>query len=134
MVLRYLKQEISKNYPDAYFIGEYFEYSINSYEDFYLGADSMFNFEISRFFQQRRYSNLQLSLNRIYESLDNFNPNAIDAPFITNHDLDRFASMVDTEEDIKQAAKILLTLPGNPFIYYGDEIGMKGRRLEGEMF
>ena len=39
--------------------------------------------------------------------------------------------MVDTEEDIKQAAKILLTLPGNPFIYYGDEIGMKGRRLEG---
>jgi len=131
MVLRYLKQEISKNYPDAYFIGEYFEYSINSYEDFYLGADSMFNFEISRFFQQRRYSNLQLSLNRIYESLDNFNPNAIDAPFITNHDLDRFASMVDTEEDIKQAAKILLTLPGNPFIYYGDEIGMKGRRLEG---
>nr|WP_262495842.1 alpha-amylase family glycosyl hydrolase [Paenibacillus sedimenti] len=29
-------------------------------------------------------------------------------------------------DQAKMAASLLLTLPGNPFIYYGDEIGMKG--------
>lgn len=28
---------------------------------------------------------------------------------------------------MKLAAALLLTLPGNPFIYYGEEIGMKGQ-------
>ncbi len=49
------------------------------------------------------------------------------ATFITNHDQDRVMSQLDGEVDkAKLAASILLTSPGIPFIYYGEEIGMSG--------
>lgn len=51
--------------------------------------------------------------------------------FITNHDKARVMSQIGgPDEDgfarAKMAATILLTLPGVPFIYYGEEIGMTG--------
>lgn len=45
-----------------------------------------------------------------------------------NHDMDRMAKFLDAEE-AKLAFLFLVTMPGVPFIYYGDEIGM--RKLEG---
>ncbi len=45
-----------------------------------------------------------------------------------NHDMDRLARHV-TEEQRKLAFTFLLTMPGAPFVYYGDEIGM--RHVEG---
>ena len=45
--------------------------------------------------------------------------------FITcNHDTPRATNTLD-ESELKLAYATLLTLPGVPFIYYGDEIGMK---------
>lgn len=41
-----------------------------------------------------------------------------------NHDMDRLRRSLDTEE-MKIAFAFLLTMPGAPFIYYGDEIGMR---------
>ena len=41
-----------------------------------------------------------------------------------NHDMSRIAHRLDNEE-LKLAFAFLLTMPGAPFIYYGDEIGMK---------
>ena len=51
------------------------------------------------------------------------------ATFITNHDQNR--SMTQLRGDMgkaKIAATILLTSPGVPFIYYGEEIGMTGQK------
>lgn len=45
-----------------------------------------------------------------------------------NHDMSRISQRLD-EEEIKLAFAFLLTMPGAPFIYYGDEIGM--RHLDG---
>ena len=36
--------------------------------------------------------------------------------------------MEDDTDKAKLAASILLTLPGSPFIYYGEEIGMLGEK------
>lgn len=41
-----------------------------------------------------------------------------------NHDMDRLARRLD-EEERKIAFAFLLSMPGAPFIYYGDEIGMR---------
>lgn len=41
-----------------------------------------------------------------------------------NHDMDRMARTLDMEE-MKIAFAFLLSMPGAPFIYYGDEIGMR---------
>ena len=42
---------------------------------------------------------------------------------MSNHDFDRLASRVG-DENVRAAAKLLLTLPGAAFIYQGDEIGL----------
>lgn len=52
----------------------------------------------------------------------------IDGIFATNHDQNRIMSQVGSVEKAKLAASIYLTLPGNPFIYYGEEIGMYGEK------
>lgn len=50
-----------------------------------------------------------------------------DAIFLTNHDQNRLMSeMSNNMAKAKLAATILLTLPGTPYIYYGEEIGMRG--------
>src|SRR3990172_2838185 len=49
--------------------------------------------------------------------------------FLTNHDQDRVMSVLnDDVEAAKNAATLFLTSPGVPFLYYGEEIGMLGRK------
>ena len=48
-----------------------------------------------------------------------------------NHDMVRAAYNLD-ESELKIAYAFLLTMPGAPFIYYGDEIGMRYRKLPGK--
>jgi alpha-amylase len=51
------------------------------------------------------------------------------ATFLTNHDQNRVMSVLNgSEEKAKLAAVILMTSPGTPFIYYGEEIGMQGKK------
>lgn len=46
--------------------------------------------------------------------------------FLTNQFQNRTIDILDNSEQAKAAAGVLLTLPGVPFIYYGEEIAMKG--------
>jgi alpha-amylase len=49
------------------------------------------------------------------------------APFLTNHDQTRAMTVLGGDvARAKLAATLLLTLPGLPFVYYGEEIGMTG--------
>ncbi len=53
------------------------------------------------------------------------------ATFLTNHDMNRSndqlgGSMIKN----KLAASVYLTLPGTPFLYYGEEIGMSGTGID----
>lgn len=53
-------------------------------------------------------------------------PDYIDAVFLTNHDQVRVANNLQSnEDDLKMAAGLLMMMSGNPFVYYGEEIGMK---------
>ncbi len=52
--------------------------------------------------------------------------------FIENHDTRRFASVKDmTLEKLKVAASLNLLLGDVPLLYYGQEIGMKGKQMKG---
>ena len=53
-------------------------------------------------------------------------PGAEDAPFLTNHDMIRVATqLANSPGRLRNAAAILLTLPGSPFVYYGEEVGLQ---------
>ena len=55
------------------------------------------------------------------------NPDYIDAPFLSNHDVGRIAGFVGRDENkIKLAGAMNLFMSGSAFIYYGEEIGMVG--------
>ncbi len=57
------------------------------------------------------------------------NENAMMIPFVTNHDMDRAAGFLTVASgEMKMAANLYLLTPGAPFVYYGEEIGMKGSR------
>jgi alpha-amylase len=59
-----------------------------------------------------------------------FPAGAGDATFLTNHDLVRLASRLQgNQELLRLGAMLLLTLPGMPTIYYGQEIGMSNGPL-----
>lgn len=50
-----------------------------------------------------------------------------DATFLSNHDQNRVMSHLDGDAaHMRTAAAMLLTLPGHPFVYYGEELGMRG--------
>ncbi len=56
-----------------------------------------------------------------------FPDRGFEAPFLTNHDMVRV--MRDLAGDVSRArlgAAALMALPGTPFVYYGEEVGMQG--------
>lgn len=56
-----------------------------------------------------------------------------DAPFLTNHDQVRLATQLQNNPGLlHSAASILLTLPGSPFLYYGEEIGIQNGPAPGD--
>jgi glycosidase len=61
------------------------------------------------------------------------NPNHYFQRFLSNHDLERPATQFEgsgaaLDSLLKQAATVVLTVPGMPVIYYGEEFGKKGKR------
>ena len=60
---------------------------------------------------------------------------AITSFFLSNHDQDRFSSNVGKNLDkMKQAGAILLSGPGKPFIYQGEELGYYGTKGSGDEY
>jgi len=104
--------------------------------DFFGAVDSPLDFPIaalirtaSQNYSNRRYATVLEDMYDYYRRIDK---NFISAPFIVNHDMDRFATQVlGNEEMTRLAAEMLLVLPGNPIIYYGEELGMFGYKASG---
>ena len=65
---------------------------------------------------------------KMSEIISTYEPNQY-GTFLTNHDQDRsFYRFGMDERKAKLAARILLSLPGIPYIYYGEEVGMLGKK------
>ena len=63
------------------------------------------------------------------DTLKGLNPDALCVYFIANHDTDRAAGYLSMSNGrMAMAASLYLLSPGTPFIYYGEEIGLRGAR------
>ncbi|GGH37484.1 alpha-amylase family glycosyl hydrolase [Paenibacillus segetis] len=119
--------------PDTYLVSEVWDKGIVTLASYLNNAfDSSFNFILAETMIQsvksERDSNIGFTLERTYNLYaEKSGGKFVDATFLTNHDINRAMSQLDGNIDhAKMAASLLLTLPGNPFIYYGEEVGMLG--------
>ena len=51
--------------------------------------------------------------------------------FLDNHDVNRIASLLKDERDLKNVYTLLFTMPGVPSVYYGSEWGIRGEKGQG---
>ncbi|HNB51606.1 MAG TPA: alpha-amylase family glycosyl hydrolase, partial [Anaerolineales bacterium] len=112
--------------PEAFTVGEIWSASVAVVK--YIGdeLDSAFQFDLAN--STLDASNLGKRImidSQMTQTLRTFQPNSY-ATFLTNHDQARVMSVLGTEGEARTAAMMLLTQPGIPFIYYGEEIGMSG--------
>ncbi len=123
--------------PDAYIVCEGWSSQADYSEYYASGADSMFDFEFADSdgiiantlrgsCTAERYVSTQLAEQGLYAS---FNPDYINAPFYTNHDMGRSAGYYAGEyadARVKMAGALNLLMSGTAYVYYGEELGMKG--------
>ncbi|MBB6636035.1 alpha-amylase family glycosyl hydrolase [Cohnella thailandensis] len=121
--------------PDAYLVGEVWDSTAVIGPYLNKAFDSAFNFDLASKIlgaaQNERASDLGFTLSRVYEFYAKSAEGSayLDAPFLSNHDQNRVMSALGGNVDhAKTAAAMLLTMPGNAFVYYGEELGMSGMK------
>lgn len=137
--LDWLEETAHKYDPNFYMVGEAWtsDDSLNEYYNSKL--DSFFRFDSSNSGTYYNLINLakgNVSSSRLYAIEENEklmkenNPSAYSSYFLSNHDQDRVSKNFNEIQN-KVAASLLCLMPGTPFMYYGEEIMLKGIRGTG---
>ncbi|MFZ5922198.1 MAG: alpha-amylase family glycosyl hydrolase [Chloroflexota bacterium] len=117
--------------PQAFTVGEAWTDNANvkEYVDTDTELDAAFNFDLSAAMSKLNEGNVATFRFVLQKTVQDF-PQQDNANFLTNHDMPRVMNsfITDKAQRAKLAAAILLTAPGIPFIYYGEEIGMSGAK------
>ena len=135
--LAWFNDAVKKINPDAYIVGEaWTDQSV--YAAYYgSGIDSLFDFAFANSTgiianvvkgsaPASSYATAMAKEQKLYAS---YNENYVDAPFYTNHDMARSAGYYagdGAQSKVKLAGALNLLMSGNAFVYYGEELGMKG--------
>ncbi len=115
--------------PDALTVGEVFATDILSSTYVPEGADLTFDFDLAQSMLQAAKGGRSNSVSGIQERAVQLYSTNQYAAFLTNHDQNRVMNELGGDVNkAKLAATLLLTQPGVPFIYYGEEIGMMGAK------
>ncbi len=121
--------------PQAYTVGEVFGAG-SSVVNLYTGAelDQIFNFEMSSGFVNSANGGANSGITSAVKFAQQDMPDFNFATFLTNHDQTRAMSVFYGDVDkAKLASFLMLTSPGTPFIYYGEEIGMQGQKPDEDL-
>lgn len=125
--------EMRKVKNDVFLVGEVWSMPV-TVAPFLKSIPSVLNFELGyKILDTVRKGKDYLNLIGLYNSIrslyTHYSQEITDSIFLANHDQDRVMSTFrGSEQKAKLAAAILFTLPGVPFIYYGEELGMKGTK------
>ena len=123
--------------PDSLSVAEVFDLNPAARKPYFDdGIDMAFDFPVSMTLidalKTRKVVHLAAALKRTQAKRPS---GALGAVFLDNHDVpgtmvpphDRIADFLDADPDrLRNAALLLFSLPGTPFIYFGDEIGLRG--------
>ena len=117
--------------PEAFSVGEAWTDNANVKE--YISTDTeidaAFNFDLATSILKSINEGNSSSVRFLLQTTARDFPQQDNANFLTNHDMPRVMNQLGQDvEKTKAAAGLLLTAPGIPFIYYGEEIGMLGTK------
>jgi glycosidase len=128
------REGMRKVKPDAYLIGEVWDSLTVIAPYFDQALNSAFHFDLAGRLlsaaSAEQDADLAFSLGRAYGVYEKSSGGTfVDAPFLSNHDQNRAMTVLaGNVNHAKMAAAMLLTLPGTPYLYYGEELGMKGAK------
>ncbi|MBR7009312.1 MAG: hypothetical protein IKI02_00195 [Oscillospiraceae bacterium] len=120
--------------PDLYAVGEVWDG--DGVTQLYYPAMNCFDFSTSQAegliastAQQGNANHYTAYVQDYLEKVKSQREDANIVPFIANHDTDRAAGFLPLHNGSAQmAANLLILGPGSPFLYYGEELGMRGSR------
>jgi alpha-amylase len=126
-VLHDFSAAVRRAAPGAYTVGEVWD-SIGTVLPYYPDQlDSYFTFALSDALLEAVRAGSAAGLLPPYLRMQQALPATRWSPFLRNHDQTRTVTALGGDRDAARvAAELLLTLPGLPFVYYGEEIGMSG--------
>jgi glycosidase len=133
-----LVDDVASTHPGTYFVGENWTTGSDYYAYYASKINSFFSFEES---DATATGTTILSYAKGYANGDDFsqaiensqsqvkalNSASYNSFFLSNHDMDRSSNSF-SGDNAKMAASVTYLLPGTPYIYYGEEIGLKGVR------
>ena len=124
---------------DFFMVGEAWTDNAETMAPYYKGLPSNFNFPywwtLKDRIKQARGNDFAQTVQYFRGLFQRNRSDFIDAIKLTNHDEDRAAEDLGrSKEKVKLAAAVLLTSPGKPFIYQGEELGYWGRKERGDEY
>ena len=137
-VLSWLQQTLRELKEDAYLVAEvwdsfdqvtrYYESGITSIFDYPFGnSDGKIMKVIRGAGNASMVTTFATALEKADKAYLGANPDYIDAPFLSNHDVGRIAGFCGGDQaKTKLAGAMNLLMSGSAFLYYGEEIGMTG--------
>ena len=130
---------------DFFMVGEAYDYNATAVGPYYKGLPSCFDFPFYGTLKDRIMSGYGANFASTIAGMINtytsfYNSRAythsggmVSSIKLSNHDEDRVASDLGNNDQKKRlAAAVLLTSPGKPFIYQGEELGYWGRKGDGD--
>ena len=131
----WFQQEMKKIRPDVYLVGEVWS-DAETVAPYLKGLPSLFNFDLGYAITNVALSGQDsIGLVKKYKDISDYYKSItteyLDATFVKNHDQTRLLTELKGDQNkARMAASLLLTLPGTPYLYYGEEIGMVGDKLK----
>lgn len=118
--------------PDIYLVGEVYDKK-EIVAPYLPGLPALFNFDfhytLIESFQKEDGMLLAKKQKEVLDFYKQITPDFIDATISSNHDQPRLLnSLEENPKKMKLATNILMTMPGAPYLYYGEEIGMLGKK------
>ncbi|MBI3745340.1 MAG: DUF3459 domain-containing protein [Chloroflexi bacterium] len=124
-----LRRSLQAKAPGALLLGEVWDASKISSSYVPADLDMTFDFTVASSYVDAAGSGDAGSIGRVLAKVTSLYPTGDFGAFLTNHDMDRVASTLKGDPaKLRLAAQLLLTGPGVPFVYYGEEIGMTGQK------
>lgn len=130
--LRRIRGALQASYPDALLVAEAWA-SVETQDSYYGQGDEVqlaFSFDLADAIKASAASGDASAVTNLLarsESALAGKDRGFEAPFLSNHDQERVLRALGGDAGaMRVAAALLFALPGTPFIYYGEEIGMQG--------